>query len=79
MLDLRMLMMMDFISIRLNSGWSFHTCRSPTRTASSPINRVNSPASANAQLALRDEELERIKKVLERAQRIDVLEQERVG
>ena len=73
--------------IRLNSGWSFHTGRTPTRSASAaPSNRFGSAASAaarattsNGNQVLRDDELERIKKVLERAQRIENTEQERVG
>jgi hypothetical protein len=35
--------------------------------------------TSNINQSLRDEELERIKKVLERAQRIELLEQERIG
>ena len=74
-------------SIRLNSGWSFHTGRTPTRsTSAAPSNRFGSAASAaaratttNGNQVLRDDELERIKKVLERAQRIENTEQERVG
>jgi len=58
---------------RLNSGWSFHTNRPVT-------NRVNTPITPpNVNQSLRDEEIERIKKVLERAQRIELLEQERIG
>ncbi|CAM4773861.1 unnamed protein product [Rotaria magnacalcarata] len=75
---------------KLNSGWSFHTGRTPTRSASAtPSNRFGSAAAAatnavttaatNGNQSLRDEELERIKKVLERAQRIELIEQERVG
>jgi len=77
---------------KLNSGWSFRTCRSPTtcsgspalpsataatRSTSVPASVIGSPQSAAP--TLRDEEIERIKKVLERAQRIDLLEKERVG
>ncbi len=57
---------------RLNSGWSFHTNRPVT-------NRISSPITPNINQSLRDEEIERIKKVLERAQRIELLEQERIG
>jgi len=70
---------------KLNSGWSFHTGRTPTRSASAaPSSRFGGAAAAanaatNGNQALRDEEVERIKKVLERAQRIELLEQERVG
>ena len=71
---------------RLNSGWSFHTGRPATRSASAaPSNRFSSATAAattaatNGNQPLRDEEVERIKKVLERAQRIELLEQERVG
>ncbi|CAF4801614.1 unnamed protein product, partial [Rotaria socialis] len=75
---------------KLNSGWSFHTGRTPARSASAaPSNRFGSAAAAatnavttaatNGNQSLRDEELERIKKVLERAQRIELIEQERVG
>lgn len=72
--------------LRLNSGWSFHTSRPTTRSASAaPTNRFGSAAVAatnaatNGNQSLRDEELDRIKKVLERAQRIELIEQERVG
>jgi len=58
--------------IRLNSGWSFHTDRATA-------NRVSSPISSNNNQSLRDDEIQRIKKVLERAQRIELVEQERVG
>lgn len=58
--------------IRLNSGWSFHTSRPVT-------NRVSSPLASTINQSLRDDELERIKRVLERAQRIELLEQERIG
>lgn len=58
--------------IRLHSGWSFHTNR-PV------INRVSSPTTPTVNQSLRDDELERIKRVLERAQRIERLEQERIG
>lgn len=58
--------------IRLNSGWSFHTGRPVT-------NRSSAPIPSNVNQSLRDDELERIKKVLERAQRIELLEQERIG
>lgn len=72
---------------RLNSGWSFHTGRPQTRSASAaPSSRFGSAAAAvaaaattNGNQSLRDEEMERIKKVLERAQRIELIEQERVG
>jgi hypothetical protein len=71
---------------RLNSGWSFHTGRTPARSASAaPSSRFGSAAAAatnaatNGNQSLRDEEMERIKKVLERAQRIELVEQERVG
>ncbi len=68
---------------RLNSGWSFHTGRAPTRsTSAAPTSRFGSAAAAattNGNQSLRDEEMERIKKVLERAQRIELIEQERVG
>ncbi|CAF0996632.1 unnamed protein product [Adineta steineri] len=57
---------------KLSSGWSFHSSR-PL------VNRVNSPITPPNNQSLRDEEIERIKKVLERAQRIELLEQERVG
>ncbi len=57
---------------RLNSGWSFHTNRPVT-------NRINTPIATNVNQTLRDEEIERIKKVLDRAQRIELLEQERIG
>jgi hypothetical protein len=58
---------------RLNSGWSFHTNRPVTNRVTTPITPTNINQS------LRDEEIERIKKVLERAQRIELLEQERIG
>ncbi|CAF0749281.1 unnamed protein product [Adineta ricciae] len=71
---------------KLNSGWSFHTGRPTTRSASAaPSSRFGSAAAAATNAAasnnnsLRDEEMERIKKVLERAQRIELIEQERVG
>lgn len=64
---------------KLNSGWSFHSCRSPTRSSNNSAHRPNQPFAQNQSQALRDDELERIKKVLERAQRIDHLEQERIG
>ncbi|CAF0886474.1 unnamed protein product [Adineta steineri] len=71
---------------KLNSGWSFHTGRPATRSASAaPSSRFGSAAAAatnaatNGNQSLRDEEMERIKKVLERAQRIELIEQERVG
>jgi hypothetical protein len=68
---------------RLHSGWSFHTDRPATRSASAaPSTRFSSAAAAaatNGNQSLRDEEMERIKKVLERAQRIELIEQERVG
>ncbi len=68
---------------RLNSGWSFHTGRPSVRSASAaPSSRFSSAAAAaakNDNQSLRDEEMERIKKVLERAQRIELIEQERVG
>jgi len=57
----------------LNSGWSFHTNRPVTTRVNPPITPTNINQS------LRDEEIERIKKVLERAQRIELLEQERIG
>lgn len=77
-----------FVSFsRLNSGWSFHTGRPQTRSASAaPSSRFGSATAAattavttNGNQSLRDEEMERIKKVLERAQRIELIEQERVG
>jgi hypothetical protein len=75
--------LMNFIFFfRLNSGWSFHTGRPATRSSSAtPTNRFGSAAAAatNSNQSLRDEEMERIKKVLERAQRIELIEQERVG
>jgi hypothetical protein len=40
---------------------------------------VSTPASPNINQTLRDDELQRIKKVLERAQRIELFEQERIG
>lgn len=62
------------IRFRLNSGWSFHTNKSTQN------NRSNTtPVKQTVTQPLRDEELERIKKVLERAQRIDLLEQQRIG
>ncbi|UJR33670.1 hypothetical protein I4U23_021102 [Adineta vaga] len=71
---------------KLNSGWSFHTGRPTTRSASAaPSSRFGSAAAAATNAvatnnqSLRDEEMERIKKVLERAQRIELIEQERVG
>ena len=77
---------MNFLNNRLNAGWSFRTDRSSTRSASAaPSTRFGSAAAAatnattNGNQSLRDEELERIKKVLERAQRIELLEQERIG
>jgi len=66
----------------LRTGWSFHTGRPAPRSASAaPSSRFGSAAAAaaNANQSLRDEEMERIKKVLERAQRIELIEQERVG
>jgi len=73
-------------SFRLNSGWSFHTGRAPrSASARTPSSRFGSAAAAattaatNGNQSLCDEELERIKKVLERAQRIELIEQERVG
>jgi len=61
-----------YIFHRLHSGWSFHSNRPAT-------NRVNNSVTPNNNQSLRDEEIDRIKKVLERAQRIDLFEQERVG
>ncbi len=52
----------------MNSGWSFRTNR--------PV--VTKSNTSNINQSLQDEELERIKKVLERAQRIELLEQERI-
>ncbi len=72
-----------FCFFRLRTGWSFHTGRPAPRSASAaPSSRFGSAAAAaaaNANQSLRDEEMERIKKVLERAQRIELIEQERVG
>ena len=73
-----------YFLFRLNSGWSFHTDRPAQRSASAaPSTRFSSAAAAataaNGNQSLRDEEMERIKKVLERAQRIELIEQERVG
>ena len=57
---------------RLNAGWSSYTGR--------PVaNRVHSPLASNINQSLRDDELQRIRKVLERAQRIELIEQERIG
>ncbi|CAF1483114.1 unnamed protein product [Adineta ricciae] len=58
---------------KLNSGWSFHSGRP------APVTRLTNPIISSPNQSLRDEELERIKKVLDRAQRIELLEQERVG
>ncbi|CAF0740507.1 unnamed protein product [Didymodactylos carnosus] len=58
---------------KLNSGWSFHTSRTNTNRTIPTALRLNN------QQTFKDEELERIKKVIERAQRIDMIEQERVG
>ncbi|UJR13596.1 hypothetical protein I4U23_000609 [Adineta vaga] len=66
---------------KLNSGWSFHSGRPAPigAAAAAAAARLNNSIISNTNQTLRDEELERIKKVLDRAQRIEVLEQERVG
>ena len=68
---------------RLNFGWSFHTSRAPTRSSSAtPTSRHDNAATnvaINSNQPLRDDEMERIKNVLERAERIELIEQERVG
>ncbi|CAF0988577.1 unnamed protein product, partial [Didymodactylos carnosus] len=58
---------------KLNSGWSFHTSRTNTNRSVPTAMRLNN------QQTFKDEEVERIKKVIERAQRIDMIEQQRVG
>lgn len=79
---------MFVLTYRLNAGWSFHTSRTPTRSASAaPCPRIPgntataaaASATSNGNQSLKDDELEKIKKVLERAQRIDILEQERIA